>query len=215
VRAIGGGGGEGDKTPKGELVAVWADDGACFNHSGNPSLGRAVDALKSPREEGRLVGGRTPRREGQGAKEVEGSGADTTADLNAEGEERVVLGCGGRKPAVILQAGTKVVGMSWGLSALPAITREGDVVRSAVNNDGMARIGVENDVWSFVGQGHERAGFVKGGNVAGLACTVERSNDWVMPHSGTVATSSCSTPDCVVTVEVNFADGKGAVAVSE
>ena len=82
-------------------MAVWADDGAGFNHPGHPSLGCAVDALEGPREECLLVSGRTPSSKGQGAEKVEGGRAEAAADFYAKGEKGIVLGCGSSEPAAV------------------------------------------------------------------------------------------------------------------
>ena len=61
------------------------------------------------------------------------------------------MGRGGREPFGILRRGPLVIGMARGLGTLLAIRREGGVVGSAVDDDGMAVEGVrkKDDIWAL------------------------------------------------------------------
>ena len=62
-----------------------------------------------------------------------------------------MLSCGGWEPSDVLRLGSIVVG-AWDLCALSAYFGVGDIVRSAVDNDGMAGIRVEDDIRAFIGE---------------------------------------------------------------
>ena len=67
---------------------------------------------------------------------------------------------------------------------------------------------MEDNVWALVGQGHERARLVEGGDVASFASAVKHPDDWVMPDPGSVTARFRRASGCVVAVKTDFTDGK-------
>jgi hypothetical protein len=111
-----------DQTTKREFMAVSTNGGTSLNHLGHTTLGCAMNALKSPNEEGCPIRGSVACGKGKVPKEVKGGGADAPTNLNAKWKESVSLGSGNGKPFEVFLPSSLIIRSARCLGTFDAVT---------------------------------------------------------------------------------------------